>query len=91
MRRRVVGAALTVVGVLVLLFEPVAVVQHCVYSFDAGVCSEGTSSRWGLVTWPGRWDTLFLPMLVIGIALGLTGVVLLVKRSRCRRSPSTAR
>jgi hypothetical protein len=30
---------------------------------------------------------LFLPMLISGIALAVTGVVLVVKRSRSRRSP----
>ena len=85
MRRRVLGAALTVVGVLVLLFEPVGSTGYCA---NPGGCQKvSADSWWYLVHWPAGWDKLFLPLLIIGVALVVTGVVLLVKRRRSRRSP----
>ncbi len=88
MRRRVIGATLTVLGVLVLLFEPVEGAMRC-----AGGCREqGASSWWGLVDYPAGWgDKLAWPMLIIGVALVVTGIVLLLKPGRSRGSPSTAR
>jgi hypothetical protein len=83
MRRRVIGATLTILGALVLLFGPVHVVQRCVYSFDAGVCGgQGASSWWGLVDYPAGWERLALLMLVFGFALVVTGIVLLIKARR---------
>ena len=82
MRRRVVGAALTVVGVLMLLFAPVRVIQGCVYSVDAGTCGveKGSSSVWGWVDYPAGWfQPLVWPMAFVGVALVVTGVVLLLK------------
>jgi len=82
MRRRVVGAALTVVGVLMLLFAPVRVIEGCVYSYDVGSCNvdKGSSSVWGWVDYPAGWfQPLVWPMAFIGVALVVTGVVLLLK------------
>jgi hypothetical protein len=92
MQRQVVGAALTVVGSLILLLAPVHVVQGCVYSVDAGVCGveQGSSSMWGWVDYPAGWYWAILPMAFIGIALVVTGIVLLIKRRRSRGSASTA-
>ena len=88
MRRRVIGAALTLLGLLVLLFAPVHMVQGCVYSFDSGVCGvQGASSLWGLVDYPAGWRlTLALVMWIIGVALVVTGIVLLVRARRSRRT-----
>jgi hypothetical protein len=95
MRRRVIGATLTVVGVLILLFEPVGATGICVDviedSASAGCRKLSANSWWGLVHWPAGWDTLFLPMLIIGVALVVIGVVLLIKRRRSRFSAGTAR
>ena len=89
MRRRVIGAALTILGVLVVLFEPVGGVVGCP---DPGVCREQDASDWwGLVDWPAGWDKLAVPMLIIGVALAVTGVVLLIKPRRSSGSPGTAR
>ena len=41
MRRRVIGATLTILGVLILLFEPVGATGYCADFTDrAGVCRE---------------------------------------------------
>jgi hypothetical protein len=89
MRRRVIGAALTVLGVLVLLFEPVGGVVGCP---NPGFCREQGAFDWlGLINWPAGWDTLFLPMLITGVALVVTRIVLLIKPRRSRGSSSTAR
>ena len=91
MRRRVVGAVLTVVGILVLLFRPTTGVSSCTDSFvtgSAGCRDQGGSSLWGWIGYPPGWhSTLALPMFIIGVALVVTGVVLLVKRGRSKRSP----
>ena len=89
MRQRVIGAALTILGVLALLFAPVGGVVGCP---DPGVCrAQGASDWWGLVDWPAGWDKFAVPMLIIGVALVVTGVVLLIKPRRSRGSPGTAR
>jgi uncharacterized membrane protein HdeD (DUF308 family) len=89
MRRRVIGVTLTILGVLALLFAPVGATTSCV---NPGGCREqGSSSWWGLIDWPPGWDKLALPILIIGVALVVTGVVFLVKARRSRGSPGTAR
>ena len=92
MRRRVVGAALTVVGVLMLLFMPAGGVTQCAdcfKDFDDAICGCHTFTNSLVVplTWRGDWDKLGWPMALIGVALVVAGVVLLVKRRRSRRSP----
>jgi hypothetical protein len=88
----VVGAALTVVGVLTVLFAPVRAIDACavvthrggVYGVS-GICGNfRANSLAGLVNWPAGWEKLFVPMVVIGTALVATGVVLLVKCKRFR-------
>jgi len=80
MRRWVIGATLTIVGVLMLLFEPIGGVGSCP---DPGFCSEQTYRLFFLITWPaGWWDKLALPQLIIGVALVVTGIVLLIKPRR---------
>ena len=93
MRRRVIGATLTSLGVLILLFEPVEATGYCADFTDrAGVCRKVSANRWwGLVNWPAGWDKLFLPMLFIGVALVVIAVVFLIRAKRSRSSPSTAR
>jgi len=93
MRRRVIGVTLTILGVLMLLFEPVGATGYCADFTDrAGVCRKvSANSWWGLINWPAGWDALFLPMLIIGVALVVTGIVLLVKARRSGCSPGTAR
>ena len=50
MRRRVIGATLTILGVLMVLFEPVVGVTSCP---DPGFCHEqGASDWWGLISYP---------------------------------------
>jgi LPXTG-motif cell wall-anchored protein len=89
MRRRVIGAALTVLGVLVLLFTPFEVATLC--AFPGGCREQGSSSLWGWVDYPPGWgDKLAWPMLIIGLLLVVTGIVLLLKRRRSRGSPSPA-
>jgi len=95
MKRRVIGAALTVIGVLVLLFKPAQGVSGCADNFvtgSAGCRDQGGSSLWGWVDYPPGWDsTLAWLMFIIGVVLVLTGIVLLLKRRRSRGSPSPAR
>jgi hypothetical protein len=93
MRRRVISAALTIVGVLMLLFEPVGGVGQCMdFTDGAGYCREQTYRLFFLISWPaGWWDRLALPQLIIGVALVAIGIVLLIKARRSRGSPSTAR
>jgi len=89
-RPRVTGAALTILGVLIMLFAPVGATGGC--ADLGGGCREfSANSWWGLIHWPAGWDTLFLPMLIIGVALVVTGVVLQIKPGRSRGSPDTAR
>ena len=80
MRRRVIAAALMIVGVLVLLFEPVGGVSSCP---NPGYCSSQTYRFFFLIGWPaGWWDRLALPQLIIGVTLLVTGIVLLVRARR---------
>jgi uncharacterized membrane protein len=89
MRRRVIGATLTVLGVLVLLFQPVRATGYC--PTDVGVCRKSSAtSWWGLINYPPGWDTLFLPIFIIGVLLVVTGIVLLVMRGRSRGSANIA-
>jgi ABC-type Fe3+-siderophore transport system permease subunit len=95
LRRRVAGAALTVVGILLVLFAPVRATDACAVVTDrggvygvSGVCGNfSANSLAGLVNWPAGWEKLFVPMVAFGTALAATGVVLLLKRRRSRRSP----
>ena len=95
MRRLVIGAALTILGVLVLLFVPIAGVGGCslgVEGSGAGGCYGYSTDWWGLIHWSQGWaHNLTLPMFIIGVALVVTGIVLLVKPRRSSGSPSTAR
>ncbi|HEX2322310.1 MAG TPA: hypothetical protein VHJ18_25295 [Streptosporangiaceae bacterium] len=78
MWRRAVGAALAVVGALMVLFAPVGGVISCP---DPGFCHEqAASDYWGLVSYPPGWGKLAVPMALIGVGLVVTGVVLWVKR-----------
>jgi len=76
-----------------VLFEPVVVVTGCADCIPGandptcGCHEQGASDWWGLVSYPPGWGRLAVPMAVIGVALVVTGVVLLVKRRRSRRSP----
>jgi len=89
MRRRVIGATLTILGVLILLFEPVGGVAGCP---NPGVCHHQTYRLFFLISWPaGWWDSLAIPQLIIGVALVVTGIVLRIKASRSGGSPGTAR
>jgi hypothetical protein len=92
MQRQVIGATLALLGVLMLLLEPVGGVGQCADFTDrAGYCREQTYRLLGLINWPaGWWDRLALPQLIIGVALVATGIVLLVKARRSRGSASTA-
>jgi hypothetical protein len=90
MRRRVIGATLTILGVLILFFEPVGGVTGC--AAPTGGCYQRTYRLFFLISWPaGWWDRLALLQLIISAALVVTGIVLLIKARRSRRSPGTAR
>jgi len=85
MLRRLIGAAITILGVLLVLFVPVGGVINCP---NPGFCHEqGASDYWGLINYPAGWDTLAVPMLIVGVALVVTGIVLMVKHRRSTRSP----
>ncbi len=72
MRPRVIGATMTILGVSSVLFAP----EQVDYSVLAGL-SYGSYSFWELIQWPPGWSWAFLPMLIIGVALVLTGIVLM--------------
>ena len=72
MRLRVIGATLTSLGVLSVLFAPE---QLDIYVRDG--LSYGSYSFWQLIQWPPGWSWALLPMLIIGGTLVLTGIVLL--------------
>jgi hypothetical protein len=95
MWRRVIGATLTILGVLILLFEPVGATGYCADFIEdnpaAGCHKVSANSWWGLINWPAGWDKLFLPMLIIGVVLVVTGVVLLIRARRSGSAPCTAR
>ena len=87
MRRRVIGAALTLVGVLAVLVAPAWGVTGCwlcvEWSRDPICgCHTFTNSLAVPITWAGAWDKLFLPMAIVGLALAVTGIVLLIKARR---------
>jgi hypothetical protein len=81
MRRRVIGATLTILGVLIVLFAPARQVGGCAAS-GAGCTDFGSDSWWHWIHWPSGWDTLLLPMLAIGAALMVAGIVLIVRARR---------
>jgi hypothetical protein len=80
MRRRVIGGALTILGVLSLLFAP----EQVDYSVRAGL-SYGSYSFWQLIQWPPGWSWAFLPMMIIGVAFVLSGIVLMGGVGNLRR------
>jgi len=81
-RRLVTGASLMIVGVVLLLFEPVGGVSSCP---NPGFCSSQTYRLFFLIGWPaGWWDRLTLPQLIVGLALVVTGIVLIVRARRSR-------
>ena len=89
MRRLATGAALTIVGVLAILFAPAGGVGQCVdciRDFDNPICGchTFTNSLAIPITWTGYWDKLFFPMAIPGLALTVTGIVLLVRGRRSR-------
>ena len=78
-RRRLIGATLTVLGVVVVLFMPYETVSLC-----ARGCREQGSSDWmGLINYPAGWgDGLVWAMFVIGVALVVTGIVVMIRAKR---------
>ena len=83
-----IGATLTILGVLIVFFAPVPVEAG---GCDGGCHNYGSTSLTGWIHWPPGWYNLSLPMLIIGVALVVTGIVLLIKAKGSRGSPSTAR
>jgi len=73
MPRRVIGATLITLGVLSVLFAP----EQVDYSVRVGLLSYGSYSFWQLIQWPPEWSWAFLPMLIVGVALVLSGIVLM--------------
>jgi hypothetical protein len=89
MRRRVIGATLTIVGLLAVAFAPAGGVTQCVdciRDFDDPICGchTFTNSLAVPLTWSGYWDKLFFPMAIVGLALAVTGIILLIKARRSR-------
>lgn len=95
-RRRLIGATLTVLGLSAVAFAPAWGVTGC------ASCMEGSHNPFcgchtvinGFavpINWPAGWERLFLPMLIIGVALDVTGIVLMIRARRFRGSPNTAR
>ena len=88
MRRRVIGALLTIFGVLSVVFTPVVGVGGCATCValarnpSCGCHDYGSYDWWGLIHYPPGWDKLFLPMLIIGVLLVVTGIVLMVRARR---------
>jgi hypothetical protein len=80
MLRGVIGATLTILGVLSVLFAP----EQLDPSVRVGL-SYGRYSFWQLIQWPPGWSWAFLPMLIIGVALALSGMVLLGGLRELRR------
>ena len=78
MRRRVIGATLTILGVLSVLFAP-AQLDYLGGGFGSHY---GSYSFWQLVHWPAGWSWALLPMLIIGVTLVLSGMVLMNKARR---------
>jgi hypothetical protein len=91
-RRRVIGAALTLVGVLAVVFVPVVGVGGCAdcvagaHDPSCGCHDYRSYDWWGLIHYPRGWDKLFLPMAIIGLALAVTGIVLLIRARSSRAS-----
>jgi hypothetical protein len=96
MRRRAVGAALMIVGVLAVVFVPVVGVGGCASCIEGaqnptcGCHDYGSYDWWGLIHYPPGWDKLFLPMLIIGVAFVVAGIVLLIRAKRSRGSSHAA-
>jgi hypothetical protein len=96
MLQRAIGAALAILGVFAVVLAPTVAVGGCGASRSTAHgpvqlplrCYRATNSLAGLVNWPGGWERYFLPKLIIGIALVLTGVVLLIKPNRPDRKQS---
>ena len=82
MRRRPIGAAMAIVGALILLFEPVRPTGYCPTDVECSNNKFSATSWWGLINYPSGSDRLFLPMFSIGVVLALTGVVLPVRIRR---------
>ena len=84
MRRQWIGAALALLGVLVLLFQPVRQAVDATRACPLlTICIEASAhSRWGLIHWPSGWESLFLPLLIIGSVLIVGGIVLMIKTRR---------
>jgi hypothetical protein len=98
MRRRVIGATLTIIGGLVLLSLPVVRVGGCAdciagsHNPICGCHDYGSYSWRSLIHYPPGWgEKLAWPILIIGVALVVTGVVLLIKARRSKGSLGTAR
>ena len=92
MRRRVIGATLTIVGAFTVIFVPVVGIGGCAdcvagaNNLSCGCHDYGSYDWWGLIHYPPGWDKLFLPMLIIGVALVVSGIVLLIRARSSRAS-----
>jgi hypothetical protein len=94
-RWRVIGVTNMILGVLVLLFAPAPLgVAGCSEVTRDGAtpgCYEATFSLSGLITWPGGFDKVGVPMMLIGVVLLASGVVMVFKATRSANSAGTAR
>jgi sugar phosphate permease len=80
-RRSREGVTISILGILILLFEPVGAAGSC-SDFGGGCSNLSANSWWGFIHWPAGWDEFFLPMMMIGIALIVAGVLTLIKARR---------
>jgi len=91
MQRRLIGAGLTIVGVLTVIFVPVVGVGGCADCVPGaqdptcGCHDYGSYDWWGLIHYPPGWNKLLFPMLIIGFALVVTGIVLMLRAKRFRQ------
>jgi hypothetical protein len=79
-RRRLLGAALMIVGGLAVLYAP--------WHLDAVSDSSGpfgSESRLDLIYWPPGWYWVHLPMLIIGVVFVVTGLILVSTRPEPRK------
>jgi len=78
MLRRVIGAAVTAVGVLAVVFAPL---HLDVVGCDCpGPFGSHSFQEW--IYWPPGWYWLHRPMQIIGVALVVTGMVFMRRARR---------
>jgi uncharacterized membrane protein len=96
MRTVVISGTLAILGVLAMAFAPfwgVTGCVECVEGYDGPLCGchTFTDSLAVPIRWRGDWAKLGLSMSIIGLALVVTGIVLLIRATRTKDAVNTAR